>query len=173
MDKKQAPFKINMTLPTSEMLGKHILSTLETTEAWVVPIYPDEPQPDHTPECIKHKAIFGSVGCTCKPDQSRLLKVLIEERTKNCVGANYGSVKENLEWLVTKTASIKDAEKAVEVGVAYTAGFNKGLEHSEARREALIEELKKNNAFYVKLGHYENNEWIPLKTREIDWESLR
>ena len=32
-----------------------------------------EPQPDHTPECIKHKTIFGSIGCTCKPDQSRLL----------------------------------------------------------------------------------------------------
>lgn len=39
MDKKQEPFKINMTYPTSEMLGKYILSTLETTEAWVVPIY--------------------------------------------------------------------------------------------------------------------------------------
>ena len=32
-----------------------------------------EPQPDHTPGCIKHKAIFGSVGCTCKPDQSSRL----------------------------------------------------------------------------------------------------
>ncbi|KKK84273.1 hypothetical protein LCGC14_2785060, partial [marine sediment metagenome] len=32
-----------------------------------------EPQPDHTSECIKHKTIFGSVGCTCKPDQSSRL----------------------------------------------------------------------------------------------------
>ena len=48
MNRKQEPFKINMTFPTSEMLGKHILSKLETTEAWVVPIYPDEPQPDQS-----------------------------------------------------------------------------------------------------------------------------
>lgn len=35
----QPPFKINMSFPTSEMLGKHVLGKLETTEAWVVPIY--------------------------------------------------------------------------------------------------------------------------------------
>ena len=34
---------------------------------------PIEPQPDHTPGCIKHKSTFGSVGCTCKPDQSSRL----------------------------------------------------------------------------------------------------
>ena len=32
-----------------------------------------ESQGDHTPACIKHKATFGSIGCTCKPDQSSRL----------------------------------------------------------------------------------------------------
>ena len=53
MDKeKQKPFKINMTYPTSEMLGKFILSTLETTEAWVVPIYDDSLIPQAEPEQV-------------------------------------------------------------------------------------------------------------------------
>ena len=46
---RQKPFKINMTYPTSEMLGKYILSTLETTEAWVFPISPEEQKADNEP----------------------------------------------------------------------------------------------------------------------------
>lgn len=40
---KQEPFLIDMTYPTSEMLGRHILGKLETTQAWVVPIYDGKP----------------------------------------------------------------------------------------------------------------------------------
>ncbi len=36
---KQQPFKISMMVPTNEMLGKYLLGKLETTTAWVVPIY--------------------------------------------------------------------------------------------------------------------------------------
>ncbi|KKN15917.1 hypothetical protein LCGC14_0981090 [marine sediment metagenome] len=38
---------------------------------------------EHTPECIKHKAIFGSVGCTCtgyRPDREQELgKMVLDE----------------------------------------------------------------------------------------------
>jgi len=47
-----------MTFPTSEMLGKHILSKLETTEAWVVPIYPDEPQPDQSSRLLNEATVM-------------------------------------------------------------------------------------------------------------------
>jgi len=40
--KKQEPFLIDMTAVTSEMLGRCILGKLETTQAWVVPIYDGE-----------------------------------------------------------------------------------------------------------------------------------
>ena len=40
-DVRQEPFKINMMYPTSQMLGEFILGKLETTEAWVVPMYDD------------------------------------------------------------------------------------------------------------------------------------
>ncbi len=50
---RQGAFKINVAPLTSEMLGRFILSTLETTEAWVVPIYPDAPAPDYTEDKAK------------------------------------------------------------------------------------------------------------------------
>lgn len=98
--KKQRPFLIDMTFPTSEMLGKHILSKLETTQAWVVPIYNDEPSEsqicqlgsrphlttEQAKEIIKKHAIDTTVPIgdinelfqetVSKPDEGRLLKII-------------------------------------------------------------------------------------------------
>jgi len=78
-----------------------------------------------------------------KPDQSRLLtddmKVIIAERTKNCASAPYESVKENLEWLVAKTASIMDkkcADERAEFGLSVNEA---AVALCEARIETLIE----------------------------------
>lgn len=40
-EERQKPFKIDMTMVTSEMLGGYILGKLETTWAWVMPVYED------------------------------------------------------------------------------------------------------------------------------------
>lgn len=42
-EEKQAPFLISMVMSTSQMLGEFILKKLETTLAWVVPVYNDKP----------------------------------------------------------------------------------------------------------------------------------
>ena len=42
----------------------------------------------------------------------RILNVLVSERAKNICGAPYGSVVENLDWLVAKTAEIVRKEVA-------------------------------------------------------------
>lgn len=73
------------------------------------------------------------------------LKVSIEERTKNCVGADYGSIKENLEWLVAKTASIKNAEclgLIFERHKEYLLTLSEAETECQARIEALIEEIR-------------------------------
>ena len=75
-----------------------------------------EPQPDHTPECIKHKATFGSVGCTCKPDQSRLLT---DEELVDFLTISDGETTSFLEILKRVrdlTASLVRADMQGEIG---------------------------------------------------------
>ena len=50
---KQEPFLLDMTLVTSEMLGRYILGKLETTQAWVVPVYDGEPAEAQRANCQK------------------------------------------------------------------------------------------------------------------------
>lgn len=65
------------------------------------------------------------------PKPGRLLtdmKVIIDERTKNCVDANYNSVRENLEWLVTKTASIIRAEFTKEKALIFNPDWTPDIQ---------------------------------------------
>ena len=90
-----------------------------------------EPQPDHTLGCIKHKAIFGSVGCTCKPDQSsRLL-------TDDELELIYNRAISTYIILHPKSCNTYEREHS-----AYRAIRDAQLAKDEARREALIEDLK-------------------------------
>ncbi|KKM13889.1 hypothetical protein LCGC14_1711610 [marine sediment metagenome] len=100
------------------------------------PDYEPKPQPDQ--DEIERDKISKSnaIGMgLIPPDRSRLLTV--DQMDKLLYPRGQG------KWAVAKAQLAKDeADKVVEVGVAYTAGFNKGLEHSQARIEALIEEIE-------------------------------
>lgn len=62
-------------------------------------------------------------------------KILIEERTKNCVGANYASIKENLEWLVLRAIAYTEAECKKKIRHA--------IEHAEdVEREGIKQEYE-------------------------------
>ncbi len=61
---KQKPFKIDMTMPTSEMLGRSILEKLETTQAWVVPIYEND--------------VLTKVDKQGRPDREKIAKHLCD-----------------------------------------------------------------------------------------------
>ena len=100
-------------LKTCLSCGKEYMPAHQSSECPHKRLCDIEPKPDQTTLLAAEETMqFIPTSYRVKPDQSRLLKVIIEERTKNCVGADYGSVKENLEWLVAKTASTKDAEQA-------------------------------------------------------------
>ncbi|KKN53802.1 hypothetical protein LCGC14_0598950 [marine sediment metagenome] len=95
-------------------------------------------------------------GRELKPGEGRLLtdmKVIIDERTKNCVDANYASVKENLEWLVAKTASILETEW--EHHVDHIVENTKILERAEckARVKRIFEEIEEHYQTFDRAGN--------------------
>ena len=63
---------------------------------------------EHTEECKKHKAIFGSVGCTCNStgekkldiprEKDRIFKMIESNLCKYFVSNDAGDIRTTKEW---------------------------------------------------------------------------
>src|SRR4030042_5455161 len=100
-------------------------------------------------------------------------KVIIEERTKNCVGAKYGSVKENLEWLcqaqLNKVLNPPELDKPDGGGLWIFVG--------KVNEVNLILLCITSNTGCYQIAHYFDGGWIPTTNsygaRYIYYEDMK